>query len=101
MIYGSFNTTECCGEEPSLKPAQMLPLALATSLDALAVGVSLAFLRVNIVSAVTFIGIVTFSLSMIGVKIGNIFGTGLKSKAELAGCFILVLIGVKILVEHL
>jgi len=88
-------------KETSVKPAQMLPLALATSIDALAVGVSFAFLRVNIIPAVSFIGITTFALSLAGVKIGNIFGTRFKSKAELAGGVILVLIGLKILLEHL
>jgi len=88
-------------KEASLKPAQMLPLAFATSIDALAVGVSLAFLRVSIVPAVTFIGITTLVLSMAGVKIGNIFGSKFKSKAEFAGGVILVLIGLKILLEHL
>ncbi len=87
--------------EASLKPAAMLPLALATSIDALAVGVSFAFLRVNILEAVAFIGITTFALSMFGVKIGNIFGARFKAKAELAGGIILTLIGVKILLEHL
>jgi len=88
-------------KEASLKPAQMLPLALATSIDALAVGVSFAFLRVSIIPAVSFIGITTLAISMVGVKIGNIFGTKFKSKAEFAGGIILVLIGVKILLEHL
>lgn len=88
-------------EEASLKPAKMLPLALATSIDALAVGVSFAFLQVNIVPAVSIIGITTLVLSMAGVKIGNIFGTRFKSKAELAGGIILLLIGLKILLEHM
>ncbi|MCL1941478.1 MAG: manganese efflux pump MntP family protein [Synergistaceae bacterium] len=88
-------------EEFSLKPAQMLPLAVATSIDALAVGVSFAFLRVNIVPAVFFIGIITLILSMAGVKIGNVFGARFKSKAEIAGGAILVLIGFKILLEHI
>ena len=88
-------------KEATLKPDEMLPLALATSIDALAVGVSFAFLQVNIVPAVSFIGITTFALSMIGVKIGNVFGTRFKSKAELAGGIILVLIGLKILLGHL
>ena len=87
-------------EEVSLKPAQMLPLALATSIDALAVGISFAFLQVKIISAVTLIGLITLSLSMAGVKIGNIFGMKFKSKAELSGGIILVLIGLKILLEH-
>ncbi|MDR1638738.1 MAG: manganese efflux pump MntP family protein [Clostridiales bacterium] len=98
---------ECPGGEPpvkkeaSLNPGEMLPLAIATSIDALAVGVSFAFLNVNIVPAVLSIGLVTLSLSMIGVKIGNVFGVKFKSKAELAGGVILVLMGVKILLEHL
>jgi len=87
--------------EASVKPARMLPLALATSIDALAVGVSFAFLRVRIVPAVSLIGITTFALSLAGVKIGKVFGAKLKSKAELAGGIILILIGVKILLEHL
>lgn len=88
-------------EEASLKPAKMLPLAVATSIDALAVGVSFAFLQVSIVPAVSFIGITTLVLSMLGVKIGSIFGMKLKSKAEFAGGIILILIGLKILLEHL
>lgn len=79
----------------------MLPLAVATSIDALAVGVSFAFLSVDIVPAVSFIGICTFILSAIGVKIGAVFGTRFKSKAEIAGGIILILIGLKILLEHL
>ena len=88
-------------QEPSLSPAKMLPLAIATSIDAMAVGVSLAFLRVNIIPAVSFIGITTLLISMLGVKIGNIFGAKFKSKAEMAGGIILILIGLKILFEHL
>lgn len=79
----------------------MLLLAIATSIDALAVGVTFAFLHVNIVAAVIFIGCVTFICSAIGVKIGNVFGTKYKSKAELAGGVILIVIGTKILLEHL
>ena len=87
--------------EQSLKPAQMLPLAVATSIDALAVGVSFAFLQVSIAPAVSFIGIATLVISMAGVKIGNVFGSKLKSKAQLAGGVILILIGAKILLEHI
>lgn len=79
----------------------MTMLAVATSIDALAVGVTFAFLNVQIVPAISFIGITTFTLSIIGVKIGNVFGTRYKSKAELAGGLILVGMGIKILVEHL
>ena len=86
--------------EISLKPAKMLPLSIAVSIDALAVGVSLAFLQTGIVFAVLFIGVTTLLLSMAGVKLGNIFGAKLKSKAEFAGGVILVLIGVRIFLEH-
>lgn len=79
----------------------MVMLAIATSIDALAVGVTFAFLQVDIIPAVSFIGIVTFVLSAVGVKIGNVFGTKYKSKAEAAGGIILILIGLKILFEHL
>lgn len=79
----------------------MIPLAVATSIDALAVGVTFAFLRVNIFWAVIFIGAVTFTLSSVGVKVGNVFGMKYKSKAELAGGLILILMGTKILLEHL
>ena len=79
----------------------MLLLAVATSIDALAVGVSFAFLQVNIVAAVCFIGCITFAFGVAGVKIGNVFGTRYKSRAELAGGCILILMGVKILIEHL
>ncbi|NCB94167.1 MAG: manganese efflux pump [Clostridia bacterium] len=88
------------GEDP-LKMKEMFVLAVATSIDALAVGVTFAFLQVQIWSAVSFIGVTTFVLSMAGVKVGNVFGTRYKSKAELAGGIILILLGIKILVEHL
>jgi putative Mn2+ efflux pump MntP len=122
MIWGSFKKEGCidrkCPEgtcedrkcpggkkpenkEATLKPAEMLPLAVATSIDALAVGVSFAFLRVSIVPAVCFIGVTTLVLSMCGVKIGYVFGMRFKSKAELAGGIILVLIGIKIFLEHM
>lgn len=79
----------------------MFPMAVATSIDALAVGVSFAFLQVQIVPAVTFIGVITFVLSAVGVVIGNIFGAKYKSKAELVGGIVLIVMGIKILVEHL
>ena len=79
----------------------MLPLAVATSIDALAVGVTFAFLQVdNIVLAVAFIGVTTFVLSAAGVRVGSVFGSRFKSRAELAGGLILIGMGVKILVEH-
>ncbi len=81
---------------------EMLTLAVATSIDALIVGVGYAFLPdVNIVAAVSFIGVITFILSGIGIKIGNIFGLKFKKKAEIAGGIILILMGTKILLEHL
>ena len=101
MIYGSFRTREPSEKETSLSPKHMLPLAVATSIDALAVGVSFAFLQVSIIPAVLLIGITTFVLSAAGVKIGSIFGARFKSKAELTGGIILVLIGINILLEHL
>ena len=79
----------------------MIPLAIATSIDALAVGVSFAFLQVNIVPAVLFIGVTTFICCVFGVKIGNLFGSRYKSSAELFGGVVLVLMGLKILMEHL
>ena len=86
---------------PSLGVKTMLIMAIATSIDALAVGVTFAFLEVRIVPAVSFIGVVTFLLSALGVKIGSIFGTKYKSKAELTGGIILILLGVKIFLEHM
>ena len=80
---------------------EMFPLAVATSIDALAVGITFAFLKVNILVAAGLIGIVTFVISGIGVRVGNIFGSRYKSRAELAGGIILVLLGLKILLEHL
>lgn len=88
-------------EDSSLAFKAMLVLAVATSIDALAVGVTFAFLQVNIIFAICFIGITTFIISVCGVKIGNVFGVRYKSKAELAGGVILILLGVKILLEHL
>lgn len=84
-----------------LNHKELFVLAVATSIDALAVGITFAFLRVNIWGAIAVIGVTTFALSLIGVVIGNKFGSRYKSKAELAGGIILVLMGVKILLEHL
>ena len=79
----------------------MSVLALATSIDALAVGITFAFFEVNVLLAVTIIGLITFIISIIGVKIGNRFGDKFQSKAELMGGIILILLGIKILLEHL
>jgi len=90
---------ECCD---SFGVKAMVPMAVATSIDALAVGVTFGFMPdVNIWFAVAFIGVITFTLSALGVKIGNVFGAKFKSKAELAGGIILILMGIKILLEHL
>ena len=100
MIKESFSDEEeSCDASVAFK--DMVVLAIATSIDALAVGVSFAFLKVQIVPAVSFIGIITFTLSIVGVKVGNVFGSKYKSKAEFAGGLILILIGLKILIEHL
>lgn len=98
MIIGSFRPNKPVDCSFRFRP--MLILAFATSIDALAVGISLGFLQINIVKAAILIGSVTFVMSFAGVKLGYIFGSRLSSKAELLGGIILVLIGVKILLEH-
>ena len=100
MVRESFSKEEEC-PDASLSVKAMLPMAIATSIDALAVGVGFAFLDVNIGAAVSFIGVITFLLSMVGVKVGSLFGAKYKSKAELVGGVILILLGLKILLEHL
>jgi putative Mn2+ efflux pump MntP len=87
--------------DASLAFKTMLVMAVATSIDALAVGITFAFLRVRILPAVLFIGVTTFLLSMLGVKAGSLFGEKYQKKAEIAGGVILILLGVKILLEHL
>ena len=87
--------------DASLNVKTMVLLAVATSIDALAIGITFAFLKVNIIPAVCFIGIVTFIISFAGVKIGNVFGARYKNKAEIVGGIILILLGLKILLEHL
>ena len=79
----------------------MLPLSIATSIDALAIGVTFAFLRINIIISVLLIGILTALTSMIGVLIGKKFGDKLEKKAQITGGFILIVIGSKILLQHL
>jgi Predicted membrane protein len=103
MIKESFDTECCTNESPdiALKFGTMLMLSVATSIDALVIGTSFALLSVNIFYAALFIGVTTFLLSAAGVKIGEIFGTRFKAKAEFAGGAILILIGAKILLEHL
>lgn len=87
--------------DPPLDLKELFILAIATSIDALAVGITFAFLQVPIVEAISIIGITTFVISVIGVYVGNFFGNRYKKKAELAGGMILILIGLKILLEHL
>ena len=102
MVREALRPEACCQEaDEALDIRTMLGLAVATSIDALAVGVTFAFLKVDIVPAVCFIGVITFTLSVAGVKIGNIFGTKYQAKAELLGGIILILMGAKILIEHL
>ena len=101
MIIGALKPEDEGGCCENISPKSMIPLAFATSIDALAVGVTLAFLNTSIVPAVSFIGITTLLLSVIGVKIGNIFGSKFKSKAEFLGGIVLLLIGTKVLLEHL
>lgn len=100
MIKEALEKEEGC-VDPSMTVKSMFPLAIATSIDALAVGVTFAFLEVHILSAVCFIGVVTFACSAIGVSIGSIFGARYKSKAEMLGAVVLILIGLKILLEGL
>ncbi len=97
MIKESFDKDEKVDSSMDVK--SILLLAIATSIDALAVGVTFAFLQVQIVPAVSFIGVITFIFSAVGVKIGSLCGTKYKSKAELFGGIVLVLIGIKILLE--
>ena len=92
---------EDCEADDSLDVKTMLTLAVATSIDALAVGITFAFLQVEIVPAVSFIGVTTFILSAAGVRIGNVFGSRWQKGAQIAGGLILICLGVKILVEHL
>lgn len=104
MIKEAFEAeeeTEIEQMDPPLDIKEMFVLAIATSIDALAVGVTFAFLDYPIVEAITIIGVTTFVISIIGVYVGNFFGNRYKKKAELAGGIILILIGLKILLEHL
>ncbi len=99
MIRESFSREEVA-PDPDFSVRTMFVMAVATSIDALAVGISFAVLSVDIWSAVAIIGATTFLLSIVGLKIGNIFGCRYKTKAEFFGGAVLLLLGVKILVEH-
>ncbi len=99
MIKEAFSKEE--KSDPDFSFKTMLIMAIATSIDALAIGVSFAFLGVNIFTAAIVIGITTFLFSIAGIKIGNLFGCRYKSKSELIGGIVLIIIGAKILMEHL
>ena len=101
MIWDAFHEDEETGTEEHFSWKELLVLSVATSIDAMAVGVTFAFLQVDILPAVTLIGCTTCVLSLMGVCIGRKFGGALKSKSALAGGVILCLIGLKILLEHL
>ena len=103
MLKEAFSKCDCCeGHDADLSVKTMFVMAVATSIDALAVGISLAMAgNVNIWLAVALIGVVTFVMCAAGVKIGNIFGSRYEKKAQIAGGVILVLLGAKILLEHL
>ena len=100
MIIDSFSKEKEKANDNPFKITTMLLLAVATSIDALAVGVTFAFFEINIYKAIIIIGLITFCMAIAGVKIGNIFGAKYKSKAELLGGVVLVVLGVKMLVEH-
>ena len=103
MLKEAFTKCDCCEDhDADLSAKGMFVMAVATSIDALAVGISLAMAGdVNIWLAVALIGVVTFLMCVLGVKIGNLFGSRFEKKAQIAGGVILILLGVKILLEHL
>ena len=95
----SSDDDEC--QDDSLRLGDLIMLSIATSIDALAVGITFAFFNVSLLRSVSMIGIITFIICVIGVKVGNVFGEKYKSKAELAGGLILIVMGAKILIDHL
>lgn len=104
MLWDSFHEgDECdtCAQDKKLNLRELLMLAIATSIDALAVGITFAFLRVDIVVSITLIGLTTFVLSIVGVAVGHRFGARYEKTATLVGGAVLILIGLKILLEHL
>jgi len=101
MIKGSFSKEEKKIAENPFQFAKMLLLAIATSIDALAVGITFAILKTDISKAILIIGLTTFFISIGGVKIGSVFGAKFKSKAEFAGGTVLIIIGLKIFIEHI
>ena len=103
MLKEAFEKCSDCEEhDADLSAKTMFVMAIATSIDAMAVGISLAMAGdVNIFTAVALIGVITFAFSAVGVKIGNLFGDRFEKKAQMAGGIILILLGLKILLEHL
>ena len=104
MLWDAFHDDGdgcCCEDDDKLDLRELLMLAIATSIDALAVGITFAFLGVNIWVAITIIGVTTFVLSLVGVVVGNQFGSRFEKPATIAGGIVLILIGLKILIEHL
>ena len=101
MIKDSFSEEKEGHHEYQFVFIKMLILAIATSIDALAVGITFAFFRINILAAIIITGFTTFCISAAGIKAGIIFGTKLRSKAEFAGGAVLIILGLKILIEHL
>ena len=101
MIKDSFSKDEDKLNKNTFQFTKMLILAIATSIDALAIGITFAVFKVNILMAIIITGFVTFFISMVGVKIGNIFGLKYKSKAEFIGGIVLIVLGIKILIEHI
>ena len=95
----SSDDDEC--QDDSLRLGDLIMLSIATSIDALAVGITFAFFNVSLLLSVSMIGIITFIICVIGVKVGNVFGEKYKSKAELAGGLILIVMGAKIIIDHL
>ena len=101
MILESFKDEDCRQTFNPASPKVVFTMAIATSIDALAIGITFAFLQVRLITSVTIIGCITFCFSIAGVLIGNVFGSKFKDKATILGGIILIGIGVKILIEHL
>lgn len=101
MLKNAFSKDSEKSYNDNVKFKSMVVLALATSIDALAVGITFTLLKVNLITALISIGIITFILSVIGTKVGNKFGDKYEKNAEIAGGIILILLGTKILLEHL
>ena len=101
MVRESRQEEELSNTDASFTVKVMFPLAVATSIDALTVGITFAFLQVQIIPAITLIGLTTFVISAVGVKAGGVVGMRGRARAEMIGGLVLVLMGVKILLEHL